>query len=95
MRYSVKQVASLWGVAPHTVYNLLERRELACVRIGRTIRVRDEDIEEYERRKCQAVNDNTPEIRTYGDTHAVSGTSTAQTDVVRLGRVMWKPPKST
>jgi excisionase family DNA binding protein len=66
MRYSVKQVAQLWGVSPHTVYNLLERRELSCVRIGRTVRLRDEDLQEYEQRRCQTANDNAPESRRQG-----------------------------
>jgi excisionase family DNA binding protein len=94
VRYTVKQVAALWCVAPHTVYNLLNAHELSCVRIGRTIRIREEDIEEYEKKRCQAANDNFQATHTYGGIQAAGGTSTAPTDAVRLGREMWKPRKS-
>jgi excisionase family DNA binding protein len=53
MLYTVKQVAARWGVAAHTVYNLIASRSLSCVRIGRTVRLRQSDIEEYESRNAQ------------------------------------------
>ena len=85
MRYTVKQVAEMWGVSPHTVYNLIDRRALSCVRIGRAVRLRDEDITEYEERSCRAANDN---HHTYGGIAATAtGTSSrAMGDVFQLAR---------
>ena len=47
-RYNVRQVAQMWGVTANTIYNMIERRELSCVKIGKTIRFCDEDLAEYE-----------------------------------------------
>jgi excisionase family DNA binding protein len=62
MLYTVKQVAIRWGVSAHTVYNMIERRTLSCVRFGRTVRLRHLDIEEFEARNVQPVSD-APEDR--------------------------------
>jgi excisionase family DNA binding protein len=93
MRYTVKQVAAIWGVSPHTIYNLIDRRELSCIRIGRTVRIRDEDIQEYEKRCHQPANDNLQVNRIFGDTQTGGYTPSGLIDVLALARQTWKPPK--
>jgi len=44
---SVRQVAELLGVSRASVYKLVERGELACVRVSNAIRVRPVDLERW------------------------------------------------
>lgn len=47
---TVRDVAALWGVSDKTVWRLIERLELGCVRIGpgrRTVRVLSVHRDEY------------------------------------------------
>ncbi len=46
----VRGVAARWGVSQGTIYRLVARRELPCVRVGRAVRFRTQDLEEYEQR---------------------------------------------
>lgn len=44
---TIEQVATWLNVARSTVYLMLERGELPVVRIGRSVRIRPEDVREY------------------------------------------------
>lgn len=62
-RISVAQLADMWGVSRQHVYNLVTTGELPTVRIGSLIRIRPEDLLEYENRKCRdhaSNNRNSP-----------------------------------
>ena len=47
---SIKQTADLLGVHYNTVYRMVRRGELEAYKVGRIIRISDEDIEEWKRR---------------------------------------------
>ena len=47
---SIRQTADLLGVHYNTVYRMVRRGELEAVKVGRIIRIADEDIEEWKRR---------------------------------------------
>src|ERR1700689_1243700 len=49
IRLTVKQVAEMWACSPKHVYNLVARGELAAIYVGDLVRLRPEDIEEFER----------------------------------------------
>jgi len=51
---TVREVADLLRVHPHTVRRLIRDAELASYRVGRQIRVRRDDVEEYIRRQLAA-----------------------------------------
>ena len=42
---TVKQAAERLGVSPKTIYDLVEKGRLRCIRIGRTIRIQPSDLE--------------------------------------------------
>jgi excisionase family DNA binding protein len=42
---TVKQAAERLGVSPKTVYDLVEKGRLRCIRVGRAIRIRPADLE--------------------------------------------------
>ena len=42
---TVKQAAARLGVPPKTVYDLVEKGRLRCIRIGRAIRIQPNDLE--------------------------------------------------
>lgn len=44
---SVKEAADYLGVSPKTIYNLIYRQELPCVRVGRAVRISAGDIGRY------------------------------------------------
>lgn len=44
---NAQDVAEALSIGLSTVYQLLERGELTCIRIGRSVRVRPEDLEEF------------------------------------------------
>ena len=46
----VRAVAARWGVGRGLVYRLAARGELRCIRVGRAVRFRTQDLEEYELR---------------------------------------------
>jgi excisionase family DNA binding protein len=41
------EIAEALSIGLSTVYLLLERGDLTCIRIGRSVRVRPEDLEEF------------------------------------------------
>ena len=41
------EVSKILGLATSTVYLLIKRKELPCVRFGRSVRVRSEDLEKF------------------------------------------------
>lgn len=45
--HSVPWVAEAWGVNPRTIYREVARGNLKCVRIGRVIRITDEQMAKY------------------------------------------------
>jgi putative molybdopterin biosynthesis protein len=47
---SIRQTADLLGVHYNTVYRMVRRGELEAYKVGRIIRISDEDIEEWKRR---------------------------------------------
>lgn len=52
---TVQEVASLLRVSPMTVYRLIKSADLPAVRVGRSFRVRDSDVDQYlESRYIQA-----------------------------------------
>ena len=55
-RLSVAQLAKTWGVSRQHVYNLIDGGDLHAIRIGSLIRIRPEDVEEYENRQCLVQN---------------------------------------
>jgi excisionase family DNA binding protein len=44
---TVQEVADLMRVSSMTVYRLIKAGELPAVRVGRSFRVRDEDVDRY------------------------------------------------
>ena len=44
---NVQEFANLFRIVPDTVYRLIKRGELPSVKIGRSIRIRWADVEEY------------------------------------------------
>jgi excisionase family DNA binding protein len=44
---NAQDIAEALSIGLSTVYLLLERGELPCIRIGRSVRVRPEDLEEF------------------------------------------------
>ena len=55
--YTIGTLAELWGVSDKTVRKLVNSGELPHIRIGNLIRIRPDQVEEYERgkteRQCQ------------------------------------------
>ena len=47
---SIRETADLLGVHYNTVYRMVRRGELEAYKVGRIIRISDEDIEEWKRR---------------------------------------------
>ena len=41
------EVASILGLGLSTIYLLIRRNELPCIRFGRVVRVRTEDVEKF------------------------------------------------
>ena len=41
------EVASLLGLGVSTIYLLIRRNELPCIRFGRAVRVRSDDVEKF------------------------------------------------
>lgn len=44
---TVREVAELLSVNPHTIYNLIYKGELASVKVGTAVRVARVDLERY------------------------------------------------
>ena len=58
-RFTVKQVAALWGCSGQHIYRLLSRRELGHIRVGGAIRFRPEDLIDFEKGSiCRASSEN-------------------------------------
>ncbi len=47
--YTVAEVAERWRVCGKTVWRLLRRGKLRAVKIGRSTRIRESEVERYER----------------------------------------------
>jgi excisionase family DNA binding protein len=52
-RLSVAQLAQLWGCSRQHVYSLIEKGHLRAVRIGSLIRLRPDDVRDFETRQCR------------------------------------------
>ena len=52
-RYTVQGVADLLQVSDELVYKLIRLGKLGCIRYGRCIRIRQEDLDAYEEAQCQ------------------------------------------
>lgn len=66
-------VADFWGVSVQHVRNLVNKGELACVRIGKEIRIRASDVYEYEERACQGSQKATISGLTQAQAFGTSG----------------------
>jgi excisionase family DNA binding protein len=55
LRLSVAQLAEMWGCSKNHVYNVVNRGELPCIRVGTLLRFRREDVEAYENRDREPV----------------------------------------
>jgi len=44
---TASEVASLLGLGVSTIYLLIRRNELPCIRFGRAVRVRTDDVEKF------------------------------------------------
>ena len=49
---SIRQTADLLGVHYNTVYRMVRRGELEAYKVGRIIRISDEDIEKWKRQSA-------------------------------------------
>ena len=79
-RLSVAQLALTWGVSRQHIYNLIENGSLRAIKIGNLIRVRPEDIAEYEARQCldQKQNDQLIPSRSAEDAITSNGGNVAR-----------------
>lgn len=48
-----EDLAERWSVTERTVHYLRQRGELPCVRIGRQVRFRPDDVEAYEKSQLE------------------------------------------
>jgi excisionase family DNA binding protein len=48
--YSVRELAEKLGVVKETIYRLIKKGELPCQQVGRAMRIRWADVEEYLKR---------------------------------------------
>ena len=78
-RLTAQDVAQIWGCSDQHVYDLCKAGELNHVRIGRLIRIRRQDVEDYERGvECRDSSSS-----------EMSGTSpTPKTDVASVVRAV-------
>ena len=51
--YTINTLAERWGVSPRTVRKLVNSGELPHIRIGSLIRIRPDQVQEYERKKTE------------------------------------------
>ena len=51
--YTIQTLAELWGVSPKTVRRLVNSGELPHIRIGTLIRIRPDQVAEYEQSKTE------------------------------------------
>src|SRR5215467_6139769 len=51
-RNTVQQVAEHWGCSTDTVFRRIRNGSLPCIRDGRVVRIRREDVLTYEVSKC-------------------------------------------
>ena len=49
---SIRQIADLLGVHYNTVYRMVRRGELEAYKVGRIIRISDENIEKWKRQSA-------------------------------------------
>ena len=56
---TASEVASILGLGLSTIYLLIRRNELPCIRFGRAVRVRAEDVEKF-------IDSNSEGGRQYG-----------------------------
>ncbi len=47
--YTVAEVAEMWKVSTKTIHRLLRRGKLRAVKVGRATRIRETEVERYER----------------------------------------------
>ncbi len=52
---NAQEVAAALNMGLSTIYMLMERGELPSIRIGRSVRIRPEDLEKFIESKTQAV----------------------------------------
>lgn len=71
---SVKRVAEMMDVSPMLIYRTIDRGDLPAVRIGRTLRVRSEDLNTYLQRNttggCPACDMYDSVVRTLREENA-------------------------
>lgn len=52
----VNEVAERWRVSKMTVYRLVESGALRAIKVGQSIRIAAESVEEYEKNSVQTMN---------------------------------------
>ena len=76
--YTVAALAARWSCSDQTVYNLISRGHLACVRIGSAIRITAEQVAAYEgAQTCPVQNEISPNTGS-DDATTERGTSIGQ-----------------
>jgi excisionase family DNA binding protein len=51
--YTINEVCQRWGIVPSTVSDLLRKKELGGLKIGRSWRISEEDVLDFEERHTQ------------------------------------------
>jgi excisionase family DNA binding protein len=51
--YPIAEVAKIFGISKSKVYQLIENKDIGCLRIGKSIRISENDIQAFEKRNRQ------------------------------------------
>lgn len=51
--FSIKEVAQRYSLSKSKVYQLVENKEIGCLRIGKAIRISSKDLESFEKKNYQ------------------------------------------
>ena len=86
--FSVSQLAERWGVSARTVYSLCSTGQIGHIRVGKSIRIRPQDIEEYEARQWRGpVENNSASVSSSADRSTTfAGGTTAPGTAFQLGQ---------
>jgi excisionase family DNA binding protein len=49
---TVEELAKRWAVSPRTIYGMIERREIAALRVGRLVRISRSHVETLEQQNA-------------------------------------------
>src|SRR5205807_6922754 len=82
----VAQLATLWGCSKQHVCTLIDRGHLPAVRIGSLIRLRPDDVREYETRRCLVQEPRDRNFRSHAED---AGTRSEERRVGKEGESLW------